>query len=522
MRAFLLALIGVGATFAQTLPSIHVIEGAPGGNIGEAIAVLGDLDADGVPEIATVRRVTIFNPGPCPTCGFYQEAHGLRVFSGRTGALVFTHDDALANSFTSYFALADAGDLDGDGKSDVAWAMDTWVRVLSTQNGAVLRSWAFTAFAPGARDLGLADLADADGDGIRDLAVGEPRFNSAGDGRVIILSGATGLAIRTIPDPIPGGVDYFGKSIIAVGDLDGDALTDIVVGAPFQGLGGAIHAFSGGTGNLLWSLNANQLYDQLGVSLARAGDVDGNGSMDVIAGVPNALFASRALWVSGSTGGVLNAVYAGGPTTFGAAVGGGFDADGDGQPDVAIGDPFTTQSVAVLAFSGALLASHTAPFGGNFGAAVVVAPDLNGDGCAEIVTSNTSQVLPNGRLSVSALLGAQTYPGGTGPSLAWAPGAGTPSTGHVTIVGGTPFGPGLLGLSLLPQSPAGSPPVAIVLAPPHFLLQQPVSFGPGGQLAISLSLRQPSLAGVSVFLQAADLGSPGVATSNGLQLLFGL
>ena len=55
MRPFFLALIATSAV-AQSLPTIHVFPTSAGGQIGQAVCMLGDMNADGVPEIATTHR----------------------------------------------------------------------------------------------------------------------------------------------------------------------------------------------------------------------------------------------------------------------------------------------------------------------------------------------------------------------------------------------------------------------------------------------------------------------------------
>src|SRR6266545_3813341 len=83
----------------------------------------------------------------------------------------------------------------------------------------------------------LAGVGDVDGDGVPDLGVGEPSQNVAGQdnqGRVFVFSGATGARLRTLGNPDPQALARFGFALAGVGDVDGDGVPDLAVGAPVQ------------------------------------------------------------------------------------------------------------------------------------------------------------------------------------------------------------------------------------------------------------------------------------------------
>ena len=127
--------------------------------------------------------------------------------------------------------------------------------------------------------------------------------------------------------------DLFGSSVAGVGDVDGDGLDDFFVGARQQVIGpGAGYAtvFSGATGLPLPNLSLTGLAagDQFGRAVAGAGDVNGDGVPDLIVGAPLAdpgglSSAGQVTVFSGATGAALPGLTLNGSTpgaSFGHSV----------------------------------------------------------------------------------------------------------------------------------------------------------------------------------------------------------
>ena len=207
-------------------------------------------------------------------------------------------------------------------------------------------------------------VGDFDGDGVADLLVGAIHQDSAAadSGTAYVLSGpiSSGTTLADASARLMGenADDYASYSAQGMGDVTGDGLDDVLIGAPGRDWSirseGAAYLVAGGTTGDLSLANAHatfrgeQASDQAGQVSGRAGDVDGDGTADLLIASPKQGAAgddAGAIWVLfGPATGVTELstqpgkwVGESAQDLAGWSVAGGGDLDGDGLADVAVG-----------------------------------------------------------------------------------------------------------------------------------------------------------------------------------------
>ena len=361
---------------------------------GDSLANIGDLDGDGVQDIAAGASYDD-NGGDSRGAVHIMFMNGdgtvketVEINDGTANGPVLSHGDRFGTS------LANIGDLDGDGVQDIAagayWDDNggTWrgaIHIMfmngdgtvketveindSTANGPVLSN--VDRFG-----ASLANIGDLDGDGVQDIAAGASYDDNGGDSRGavhIMFMNGDGTVKETVEindgtanGPVLSHGDRFGTSLANIGDLDGDGVQDIAAGAYWDDNGGtwrgAIHImFMNGDGTVKETVEINDStangpvlsnVDRFGASLANIGDLDGDGVQDIAAGAygddngGNSRGAVHIMFMNGD-GTVketveINDGTANGPVLsngdhFGASLANIGDLDGDGVQDIAAG-----------------------------------------------------------------------------------------------------------------------------------------------------------------------------------------
>ena len=317
-----------------------IVQGdAAGDGAGFSVSGVGDANGDGIDDLivgapsasdggieAGVAYV-IYGSAPLP---FAPAAIDLTTLIPARGFIV--QGDAAGDN--AGFSVSDAGDINGDGIGDfIVGAPDNdagganagaayvvYGRAGTTRTLVDLTTLAaadgFVIQGDAAGDRlarGVSGAGDVNGDGIDDLVVGTLYGNDGGTqaGEAYVIYGKTG-STRTLIDLttlaasdgfiIQGDVagDYAGRSVSGAGDVNGDGIDDLIIGADGSDLVGnlagqaiVIYGRTGTRGTLdLSALDAPDGFrvpgvgalDFAGFSVSGAGDVNGDGINDLIIG----------------------------------------------------------------------------------------------------------------------------------------------------------------------------------------------------------------------------------------------
>jgi hypothetical protein len=433
--------------------------------IGSAVHVVGDLNADGVRDLIVQT-----------TNGTYAQAR-----DGATGAILYFMTDGIPADHSR--AVVPMPDLTGDGVPDyvtgsprmnnygpggsgTAYGVAGRVELRSGATGAVVWSVSGTG-----NDIGLGAtltaLDDLTGDGVAEIGASAPGYapfvGSPPSGYALVLNGATGAILQTLP--APGGFSL-GRGFARIGDVDFDGVDDYVLTASATAVGPyacatpALAAVVSGSSGEPLSVVEGPLCDAFGFTAAAIGDATGDGVPDFAIGAPDNITAPMTGGVVTLHSGATAAVYATlvGPVAsaaFGRTMVGEFDFDGDGDLDLAVGAPQRLTSAgspgAVYVFdagTGALIATVPGVAGATrFGFGLAAADDRTGDGVVDLVIGAPDALVggvAKGVYTVRSRYGLATggvvFDAGCSGSLAAAPWLGFFGGGPAATLGNPAFG----------------------------------------------------------------------------------
>ena len=291
------------------------------------------------------------------------------------------------------------GDVDGDGAADVVTSAPTSrkagpaagrVYVYSSKRGTLL--WSADGAPQDQLGIGLEAAGDVNADGVGDVIAAAP-----GGGYAKVYGGRDGRALMTLRSGQSG--EAFGRHVQGIGDVNGDTVPDLIVGAPGTpasptGFSGRAYIFSGKDGAMLLTLEGERAADQFGASVS--GQSEGKNVLFAV-GAPGAgpsrtgrTYVYRSL--SATPAFVIDS------DTTGSALGGMFlsvpgDLNQDGMPDIYVSDWSNSAKGAstgrIYVHSGKdgrrlhALTGETA--GDGFGTSPAKAGDVDADGVGDLI-----------------------------------------------------------------------------------------------------------------------------------------
>ncbi|XP_015435219.1 PREDICTED: LOW QUALITY PROTEIN: integrin alpha-PS2-like [Dufourea novaeangliae] len=281
--------------------------------------------------------------------GASMSKNGERLFIGAPGSWywqgqIYSISTAMRLKFVATMLFTPEAEASGQAFSQ---SLNSRTRIMFTKEGPAKEDDSYMGYS--------VTTGDFIGNGDSGTAVGVPRGSDL-LGKVILFT-----SNMTNPRNITGEQmgAYFGYAI-ASGDIDGDGLDDLIVGAPMYTVPdnpemtietGRVYVIYQGAGpekfRKVDSRDGESNRGRFGLSLASLGDIDRDGYGDFVVGAPyGGLHGRGAVYIyHGSSAGVLEkysqVIYAENldvpVETFGFSVGGGLDLDGNHYPDLMVG-----------------------------------------------------------------------------------------------------------------------------------------------------------------------------------------
>jgi len=341
-------------------------------SFGVDVAIAGDVNADGFADLLVGAAGTDNYSGQAYL--YYGTPTGLDPVPFRLQPKNSNADDWFGSS------VAGAGDVDGDGFSDVivgASGTDTTVQGRGEDLGVAhifrggplgVDPMAMVSLGIGQENFdqfgyAVSSAGDLNGDGYGDIAIGSPGADRAGDstgvdrGAVHIYLGSP-EGILAVPHarleaPIAKDHDRFGTAVAGVGDIDGDGYGELVIGAPGKDQhtedGGLAFVYRGSAAGIVrepatvLSDPSAHRFQRFATSVSGADDVNGDGFNDVLIGAASQKRGRALIYHGGREGLSVSPALAvldplgDGFNNFAEGVAGAGDINGDGFGDIIVG-----------------------------------------------------------------------------------------------------------------------------------------------------------------------------------------
>lgn len=381
-------------------------------SFGSAANPAGDVNGDGYDDVIVGAKETsanMTNDGKVSL--FYGTSSGLSTAPawsviGDTSSTAFGH------------SVASAGDVNGDGYDDILIGNPGY-KVSGVSRGRALLylgsatgpdtvpDWTVIGYT--ITDIGrcVYTAGDVNNDGYDDILVSSAyaSFNGTHTGAVYMYYGSS-TGPDTIPDwEVRGANPFqnFGNSVCTAGDVNNDGYDDVIIGAPdYSSSAGAVYVYHGSASGISttpgWTKYGAASGNKFGFIVYKAGDVNGDGYDDIVAGEPNTTSPGKAYVFHGSSSGLpsnANWTATGSAKSFGRSAATAGDYNGDGFSDVIVGMSDSSKLYVYKGSSAGLSANTVWNYTGDgtvtvLGFNVATAGDVNGDGYSDVMGAGYS------------------------------------------------------------------------------------------------------------------------------------
>jgi len=292
--ALLLLLMAAARTHAAlpASPTYSLESNRANFKTGLSVSTAGDVNGDGYSDLLVGADGSTVGQA------------GWDLYLGRASGDPFASSQLAYRFLRAQFGVdvAAVGDIDNDGRDDVAVAWGSTMRVYRGSAAGIDTSsyfnYAWAGLTQSLYRIQVAPAGDVNGDGYDDVLLSHVEasgFNECAgtnNGAMIVFYGSsTGLSSSNSLYICGGAAGVrFGNDVHGAGDVNGDGYDDVIAGAPGASSTGEARLFMGGAGGLNFfyslALTGDQNGMAFGAAVGPAGDVNGDGYADVIVGAP--------------------------------------------------------------------------------------------------------------------------------------------------------------------------------------------------------------------------------------------